>query len=220
MSPKIKSRIQCQEIDEVMSMYVVGNGFFDADCSWCGLWSSGLSPFGYCCIFKNFVSFYFILFFDCVLFAWFQIKHKCLRYFWINYISRCVFCCPLVTYICLNGCLQGHRVHLLPYFCDVSLLKILGDRVQWRCSHVVRTRGSHTTSESAFILRQWARGEERLVVWRRGRFILGQWKFNLPLPSFTSPQLHFDFCAIFYRRFLVVVDFSAGTVSIFSKLFS
>ena len=30
-------------------------------------------------------------------------------------------------------------------------------------------RGSHTTSESAFILQEWARGEAQLVVRRRGK---------------------------------------------------
>ena len=39
-------------------------------------------------------------------------------------------------------------------------------------------RGSHTTSESAFILREWARGEARLVVWGWGRFILGDSLFS------------------------------------------
>ena len=42
-------------------------------------------------------------------------------------------------YLSKSGCLQGYRVHLLPYFCDVGLLKILGDRVQGSCSHVVHT---------------------------------------------------------------------------------
>ena len=86
-------------------------------------------------------------------------------------------------------------------------------------------RGSHTTSESAFILQEWARGEAQLVVRRRGRFILllpkvkknslfsilREWKFNLPLPSFTSLQLRFYFSSIFYLRFLVAADFGANT---------
>ena len=84
----------------------------------------------------------------------------------------------------------------------------------------VYNRGSHTTSKSAFILREWACGEAQLVVWRRGRFIPGEWRMPLLILSFTSPQLRFYFSSIFYLRFLVAADFSASTINKFSKYFS
>jgi len=87
----------------------------------------------------EFVDFYFILFFDCVLFAWFRLN-ICLRYFLDElYLLIRILLSTGYLYLSKFGCLQGYRVYLLPYFCDVSLLKILGDRVQWRCSHVVHT---------------------------------------------------------------------------------
>ena len=42
----------------------------------------------------------------------------------------------------------------------------------------LNNRGSHTTSESDFILGEWARGEARLVVQQRRRFILGDSFFS------------------------------------------
>ena len=49
-------------------------------------------------------------------------------------------------------------------------------------------RGSHTTSKSTFILREWASGEVRLVVWRRWGFILGD--------SFFSSGGEEEFCIL------------------------
>ena len=57
-----------------------------------------------------------------------------------------------------------------------------------------------------------SRGEEKFS-------ILQEWKFNLPLPYFTSSQLRFYFSSIFNLRFLVAADFGVGTVSRFWKYF-
>ena len=95
--------------------------------------------------------------------------------------------------------------------CCMSLFK--GVTIQRECNislnEVVYIRGSHTTSESAFILREWARDEARLVVWWRGRFILlhRRWrrillsprmKFNLLL----APDFH-----LFATLLLLLFDF-------------
>jgi hypothetical protein len=81
--------------------------------------------------------------------------------------------------------------HRAPYSCEIffqlmssndilcvgifpSLASNHGDLVKGVATNIIPllwfgvTRGSHTTSESAFILREWTCGEARLVVWRRG----------------------------------------------------
>ena len=102
----------------------------------------------------------------------------------------------------------------------------------WRAksrSKGIIIRGSHTTSESARmgtwrgVIGCLAEGEIHSSppeVKKNSPFsILREWKFNLPLPSFTSPQLRFYSSSIFYLRFLVAADLGTGTVSKLSKHF-
>ena len=92
-------------------------------------------------------------------------------------------------------------------------------------------RGSHTTSESAFILREWARGKARLVVWWRGTFILflRRWRRILHSPFSENVNLIFRSrlsplrsCALSSLRFFCYLRLlvAAGIISRFSKYFS
>ena len=83
------------------------------------------------------------------------------------------------------------------------------------CLHI---RGSHTTSESAFILREWARGEAQLVVWWRGRFIF---LLRRRRGIFHSPRMKIQSSApvfhLFAAALLHLFDFLSA-ISCFCRL--